>query len=229
MRLLLNAFLAAALIFSPDVRPQEYLSPHNSTLGMAGQYSEKLKTVFKDAYTSDSTIQVLIRSSLPERVIYIKDTAQGHKLSISTASARVYDFDIKDNWQEIEQARGVKFQRLDALQSLGSVQDIKLSTKSRNISPELYAKIRTLWQQELMSVRRNTGGKPNLTLDGATYDYSMRLSRMVFISGTAADGASQRLDRLASIAYDLGSFVDGKKSEAEILEEISIFNKIPAT
>lgn len=229
MKLLLKAFLATSLIVTSEVWAQEYLAPHNLTLGTAGQYFEKLKTVFKDAYDSNSTVQVMIRSGSPERVVYIKDTAQGHELFSSTASARVYDVDVKENWKEIEHARGIKIQGVDALQSLGGVQDIKLSTKSRNISPELYAKLRELWQQELMSVRRNAGGKPNLTLDGATYDYSLRLSRMVFISGTAADGASQRLDRLASIVYDLDLLVDGKKSEGEILKEISIFNQIPAT
>lgn len=228
MKLLLKAFLATSLIIASEVRAQEYLSPHNLTLGMAGQYFEKLKTVFKDAYASDSAVQVMIRSSSPEKVIYIKDTAHGPELFASTASVRVYDVDVKDNWKEIEQARGIKIQRLDALQSLGGVQDIKLSTKSRNISPELYAKLRELWQQELMSVRRDAGGKPNLTLDGATYDYSLRLSRMVFISGASTDGASQRLDRLASIVYDLDLLVDGKKSEREILKEISLFNQMPA-
>ncbi|MBB6342154.1 hypothetical protein HNP49_002336 [Pseudomonas fluvialis] len=228
MKLLLKVFLATSLIITYEVRAQEYLSPHSLMLGMAGQYFEKLKTVFKDAYASDSTVQVMIRSSSPEKVIYIKDTARGHMLFSSTASVRVYDVDVKENWKEIEQARGIKIQGVDALQALGDVQDIRLSTKSRNISPELYAKLRELWQQELMSVRRNAGGKPSLTLDGATYDYSLRLSQVVFISGTAADGASQRLDKLASIAYDLELLVDEKKSEGEILKEISVFNQMPA-
>lgn len=223
-----RTLLFLSFIIGFEVSAQEFLAPHNLTLGTIGQYSEKLKVVFKDAYSKNSTLQVMIRSGSPEKVIYIKETEAGYELLTAAASTRVYDVDIKDNWEEIERDRGSKIQGVDQLQSLSAVEDIKVTVNKRDISQELYSEIKSLWRQELMSVRRDSGGKTNLTLDGANYDYSLRLSRLVFISGTARDGASPRLDKLANIARNLSLLVDGKMLESTVIHDISIFKQMPA-
>ncbi|WP_162945869.1 hypothetical protein [Pseudomonas sp. DY-1] len=227
MKSSLNTLAFLLLLTGSTVNAQDFLAPHNLTLGVTGQYNEKLKTVFSDAYSKESTAQVMIRSNSPEKVIYIRETEGGPELLTATASTRIYDIDVKEHWKEIERDRGVKINGIEKLQSLGEIKDVTVASKKRNISPALYTKLKDLWQQELMHVRRDSAGRANLTLDGATYDYSMRISRAVFISGTASDGASPRLDKLASISKDLSLLVDGEKSENEILHDISIFNQMP--
>ncbi|WP_137887113.1 hypothetical protein [Pseudomonas sp. 2FE] len=225
MKAPLRTFLFLLLLTGLKANAQDFLAPHNLTLGMPGQYFEKLKVVFMEAYARDSIAQVMIRSSAPEKVIYIKEAESGPELLTATASTRVYDVDVKENWKEIEKSRGIKINGIDQLQSLSDAKDITVTLNRRSISPELYTKLKNLWRQELMSVRRDTGTRANLTLDGATYDYSMRLSRAVFISGTAADGASPRLDKLAAIVNGLGLLVDGKESENDVIHDISSFNQ----
>jgi hypothetical protein len=218
------AVLLLMLLLGLRANAETYLEPRNLMLDGTDQYSEMLRTVFRDAYASDSIVQVMIRSSTSaEKVIYVKTAQTGATLFVATASASIYWHYVQENRDAIERQQGYKLQGLDGLPPQGDIRDVTVSLKSRNISHDLYLSLIALWQLELTQAKQSG---PHIILDGAEFEYSLHTSQAPPMAGSSSTGVDPRLDNLATIVGGLSLLVDGKRKEEAVFQNIADFNRM---